>query len=787
MARFGELTRQSLRGGLPALFLLATPLALPAQTVIRGTVVSAATGQAVVGATVGAEGSTVTATTDDGGRFALRPDGPLAKLTVSHPGFEPDTVALDGATTPLRIALTPLATLPGIQVVAARPASSAGVLTADDLDRGTGLSLPDAINTIPGVFMQSRTPFGGARITIRGYYPSTSGNSPNSNGLGYQVLLNHIPITDATGTTILDDIDYATLSSVEVIKGPSSSLYGSYIGGTVKMTTARPDAIGTSLTQQVTGGSYDLLRATTTLDHASADGSDFSLTYGHQGFDSFRPHSGSDKEYWHGTADFRAGSHQFVSAYVSYNRSFENLAGEIDSTDFYGRLPASDANYLANNSAINLSSIVAAITDDYSIDDHFANQTTIFGSGRSSHQPFAHGFTDANQYNLGARTAFTYTSQVGIVGIHGTLGGMLQRSNVTTNGVFIVPAPPFPENPSDQQNYAVNASLFTEWNVSLPSQVTVTVGGSLNKDQFVVHNLLVNKQVFDTTSSLDKSFGTVFTPRIAVTKGFGDALAVFGDVSSGFTPPLLSDAVANNGTVNAALKPERAVQYELGAHTALLAQRLIGELTLYDLENTDKLVTETANAVTFTTNAGKQRNRGVEASLSYSVVDRRDQLLSLLRPWVSYTYTDAKYVDFESDNNHTTATVDYSGNQVARVPRNFLTAGLDAGTRLGFYANGTYQHVDKVPVTFDNSTWVRGYDLLGAKVGYKTVIAKRYKIDAAIGGDNLTGETYYTFLFVGPNYKALAQSPDGGNGDGYILPAPYHASIYGSLTLSYVF
>ena len=52
--------------------------------------------------------------------------------------------------------------------------------------------------------------WGGARITLRGYYPSTSGNSPSANGLGYQVFLNDIPITDATGATVLDDIDYST-------------------------------------------------------------------------------------------------------------------------------------------------------------------------------------------------------------------------------------------------------------------------------------------------------------------------------------------------------------------------------------------------------------------------------------------------------------------------------------------------------------------------------------------------------------------------------------------------
>ena len=145
-------------------------------------------------------------------------------------------------------------TLPGVSVTASKPTPAAGELTAADIGRFDGVSLIGPINTIPGVFMQTRTPYGGARITLRGYYPSTSGNSPNSNGLGYQVFLNGIPITDATGTTVLDDIDYSTLGKVEVIKGPNSSRYGSFIGGTVLMETARPDANANELSQQALTG-----------------------------------------------------------------------------------------------------------------------------------------------------------------------------------------------------------------------------------------------------------------------------------------------------------------------------------------------------------------------------------------------------------------------------------------------------------------------------------------------------------------------------------------------------
>jgi iron complex outermembrane receptor protein len=364
---------------------------------------------------------------------------------------------------------------------------------------------------------------------------------------------------------------------------------------------------------------------------------------------------------------------------------------------------------------------------------------------------------------------------------------LVQRSNVTTNGVFIVPAPPFPQRPSSQVNYAVNGSLFTEWSFALPARVTVTAGASLNKNEFGIRDLLKNNQVSDTTTLRVKSFDWVFTPRVAVTKGFGSGASVYASVSSGYTPPLLGDAVARDGSVNLALKPERAVQYEVGVQGSVLSDRLSGQLALFDIENTDKLLSQTVNSVTFTTNAGKQRNRGAELSLGWLAIDDAGRFLSTLRPWVSYAYTDAKFIDFRSDNNAGPTTVDFSGNAVPRVPRNMVSAGVDVASNGGLYLSGTYQWVDRVPVTFDNAAFVRSYDLLGARLGWRKQVQRNWVLDVFAGGDNLLGSTYYSFLFVGPDYAGLATPADGGHGDGYIIPGPYKAQVYGSVGVRYVF
>lgn len=769
-----------------ALVLVLLPVMLHAQAALHGTVVDQQTGAPVVGAVITVTGTSTRGSTDENGNFTLTPTAPITSVTVTRAGYAAKTVPVTDTTAPLRVALTATATeLPGLQVTATPPEPSTARINRSDLDRYDGLSLADALNTQPGVFMQSRTPFGGAHIDIRGYYPSVSGNSPNSNQMGDDIFLNGIPITDASGTSVLDDIDYGTLGSVQVIKGPASSLYGSAIGGTVLMQTQRPTPDQTSVGEQFLGGGNGLLRSTTTLEGDNGS-SGYALRYGDQQYNSWRPHSESRKTYASALGDFQVAPNQTVNTFFSYNKSYEELAGEIDSSDYYARAPVTDANYLANNSHIAITSFFTGVGDTYRISDRFSNQTSVFGSGRFDDQPFAHGFTDATQFNFGVRSAFDYHALVGKVGVNGTLGVMAQRSNVTSNGVFIIPAPPYVERPSASQDHAVNSFVFTEWKFAFQHGFTATAGGSLINNSFAVQNLLKGGALFDTTTTVNKSFGAVFAPRVEITKGLGENALAYASVSEGYTPPLLSNVLSSDGSLNTNLKPEKAVQYEVGIQGTLV-RGLNATADVFDLDNTNKLVSQTVNSITSTINVGEQRNEGAELSLGWQLLHDPTGAISMVRPWASYTYTDAKYIDFKSDANNTATTVDFSGNDVARVPKDRYAVGIDAATRSGFSVHGTYQYVGQVPVTFDNSTWVRSYSLLSARVDYDVRIHDQWMLNLAAGGDNLGGSTNYTFLFVGPNYKGLAQGPDGGTGDGYILPGDPKAQYYATAGLSYAF
>jgi len=658
-------------------------------------------------------------------------------------------------------------------------ARSIGMLTPVDFHRNSGLSLESSLNLVPGVLMQSRSTFGGQRISIRGY-----GNNTNFNGQGVQVLLNNIPITDAAGTTILDDVDFATLGKVEVIKGPASSLYGSGIAGVVNLYTLKPQPNQTRLVEENTFGSYGLWRNNTRVETAG-ERSALVFNYGRQQSDGFRSHSASHKDYAQLSSDFFVSDRSTVSTYFAYANSHEELAGELDSAQFYGRQKWSDPAYLVNNSKVDIESFRGGVTSDYRIDGHFSNLSTVFVNGYTLYSPFAHGLTDNQGFTFGGRTGFVYTSGAGPVEkVHGIFGAQFQKT-LAFNKSYGLNNNVIGGIRADLQNASMSYNVFTEWKFALPSQLVLTAGGSLNFTEFGITDMIPTGGGHFNGSG-DRSFPAVFTPRVALLKKFNDAFSVYADVSRGYTPPTTSNTViATIGKVNNGLRPEYGMQYEIGTKGDLFGRRLSYQLALFDLDVHNKFIPQTVLAAgglpqyTFYVNAGRQQDLGAELTLSYLVVDDRSSAITQLRPWLSYAYSDFKYKDFKSNHNNDSTTVDYSNKRVAGVAPNVLNLGVDLQTKAGFYVYLSYRYNGAVPYTFDNGHSAKAYSLLNGKIGYRSVPGGHFSVDCYVGSDNLTGSTYYTFLFYSGNLA--------GTTDPHFLPMPYNANIYGGAKLAYIF
>jgi len=667
------------------------------------------------------------------------------------------------------------ATVRGEKSVLMEP-QSIGVLDRPMLQRNEGLFLDDTLNLLPGVRFESRTVSGGQRITIRGY-----GNGTNFNGTGYKAYMDGIPLTDAEGTTILDDVDISTLGRIEVIKGPASSLYGTGIAGVVQFSTLRPEPDGAHLSQQFVGGNPGLFRSNTRVDYGS-DSSSFLINYGHQQSDGYRVHSESNKDYVLLSGDYRPGPKQTITYSASYNHSFDKLAGQLTEQQFVERQNVAEAAYLANDGHVAIDSVRLGVSHKYEFTRWLGNTTSVFGSGYQLNQPFAVGLSDNMALNMGGRTEFTARAGTRALGIEGMLGTEIERTNSFKKSYGLTNGVTGPIR-GDLQVVALQSNTFAQANVLLPSDFKVTGGASLNIVRYNIHDRLANS---GNPSHLDQSgnmaFDPFITPRLAVQKGFGHELSVYAQVSRGYSPPVSGAVVIpQTGQVNKDIRPETGTLFELGSKGNLFEDRFGYEVALFDMTVNDKLTPQAVTAsngstlYTITTNAGSQHDRGIELSARYALVKDPAAMLSLVQVFSAYTYSHFTYDGFKSDANNNASTVDYSGKKVVGVPDHVFDLGVDVGLRAGLYANTTFEYVGATPLTYDNTQHASSYTLFNAKLGYLVNLPAGFRLDASAGSKNLFDRTYYTMVFLNANYN--------GPPPNVYLPGP-GTTFYGMVTLS---
>jgi iron complex outermembrane recepter protein len=674
-------------------------------------------------------------------------------------------------------------------------------LNAVELKRGTGLFLDDAINVnVPGVIMERRTISAGQQFNIRGYgngARGTNGVNSNFDGQGSKVYLNNIPVTDAEGITLMDDIDFGSVGDVEILKGPAGSLYGLAIAGVVNLKTVTAEKGKVSIGQDALLGSYGLERYTTHLA-MGGERSSFLVNYGNQKYDGFMEHTRSHKDFVNLIGEFNPNEKQTITTYLGYSNSYDQRNGELtinqfDSVHFTGN-PA----YIKNDAHSNVISFRAGVGHTYRVNSHISNTTSVFGTGINSNVSSAGGWTDKDPINYGLRSTFDMKFALSEkFGLSGSTGVELQRQDAQVIGYAMITNNSDPGGynivgamRSNQATISKTSHVFTEWTLKMPLDISLIAGAGLSSmdlqlnDRFYVaaNNTATNPK----PTAYKASYNNMVSPHIALNKVFSKQISVYASYSVGYKAPVSSYFfIPVTGEVVHGLKAETGTQYEIGTKGSLLKDKLHYEIALFNVIFSNKMTTiavpnaaNTATSYTYVANGGTQNNKGLEALVKYTVYQTTDKFVKSITPFANFCYSDFKYEDFKFQkldaSKKNIVEVDYGGNVVAGAAPITFNAGIDVDTKIGIYANVNYSYRDGMYITSDEVNKVGSYNLLNAKLGFRRTFMKHFGVDVYAGANNLTNEKYYYMVF-------LNQLPDA------YLPAPNEINYFGGVNLKYTF
>jgi iron complex outermembrane receptor protein len=232
---------------------------------ISGVVHARNNGRAVAEAAVTVAGTSTAAVTNELGRFTLDvPPGDVT-IAVEAGGFLPFRSASlpvrRGETITLQIELEPspmfmervLVTATKTPLVSGDVAAQTDIVDRQEIDRRGDLTLTQALAHVPGAVVSTQLGIFDS-LMLRGM---PRGDPEFTNTL---LLVDGVPQTLSNNGARIVALPINDASSVEVVRGPGSALYGrTAIGGSVNVLTADPTAVP-ELRLDLTGGQFDTFK-----------------------------------------------------------------------------------------------------------------------------------------------------------------------------------------------------------------------------------------------------------------------------------------------------------------------------------------------------------------------------------------------------------------------------------------------------------------------------------------------------------------------------------------------
>ncbi|WP_430812294.1 MULTISPECIES: TonB-dependent receptor [unclassified Carboxylicivirga] len=586
------------------------------------------------------------------------------------------------------------------------------------LQSANSFNIAEYINQMPGVLMQQGT-LSTNRITIRGIGSRTPYNSNR-----IKAYWGNVPMTDGDGVTAIEDIALNDINAIQVLKGPSSALYGAGLGGVILIHPWPSPNTRQQLMVNSEIGRFSTLTNQLSLNFNSPKSRTL-ITAQQLSTRGYRQNS----EYRRYNITLK-GKYLMGKSQVNYLYSYRHLYGQIpsslDSIDFNERPEkAADAwQAIGGYEKSGRHLVSTGLSTQFSSSLYHSANIFFSASDLDELRPF-NQLSDT-RHTIGLRDQLSF--EKGSFKLKGGVEAMLEYN---TLALFSTDDEDFGNQLSRLELKRSYVNLFLLAEQSIRDKLILQMAFNLNKTQYRIEHS-------KTGDFIRHQYPLIASPRIGLNYQLRPVMNIYLAAGHGFSAPSVEEAQMPDGSFNATVKPEEGYHLDIGWRYASPNKNTQLELTAYGMWMRNLLVTKReSEAIFYGVNAGKTKHRGIEMLAQHRLELSHGHELLLSS---SFTHSVNTFVTFTDAGN------DYAGRHLPGIPT------YDVFGRARYAINNTslnvdYRHRGSQFLNDSNNLRYEDYGVLNAKINQSFKFPSA-RLHVYLGLNNALNKHYASMVLI---------------------------------------
>ena len=578
------------------------------------------------------------------------------------------------------------------------------------------ISLQEYIESVPGLFSLNANNYAqDLRISIRGF------GARSAFGIrGIKIIVDGIPETTPDGQGQLDNLPIGLINKIEVLRGPSASLYGNAAGGVIYIKTldSIPD---NSYSFRSSFGSYNL-KSYQLISFLKNNKTSAVIYFNNTETDGYRDHSMLKQKVFNVKLKHKFSSKSTINSQINFTNSpvAQDAGGltieEVKSNRRQVRQRNFDYNTYEKIDQLKIGvNWIKEFNSNLNLNSYgFISTRDFYGK-----LPFENGGIidlDRKYYGLGTRLNYSKTNQ-----------NSLHQIQIGMESVF----------QKDQRNRFLNLKGIKGTNVF--SQLEKFDNFAL----YFLDEIRMKDWVFRSSLRFDNlSIGTdnlifdkkynVFNPSLGLSREIKNDQFLFINFSTSFETPTLSELSSDpsgNEGLNLKLEPSKAYNYEMG--WKMYTSNFLIESNLFFIKSSNDILPyelEDFPGRSFYDNTGATKRLGLELFTQFNLKDIQIQA----------SYTNAKY-SFVEDG---TKNQNLKSNDLPGIPKNQFYFNLTHTSKNEWITKFTFENTGNFFANNANTVLINSFQKTKIQTG-KSFNHKWGNIAIFGGINNLLNQEYF--------------------------------------------